>query len=170
MNFNEDEIWIQRYFGKEGVHFDWSGEPMKSTAIRRDPADIPAGNPIIGAWPTVYPPAYSPERQKYMLAGNYGRFLQDYMLNDWGKSMALRSHRWDQFGVTNLTEVNSEFGATLKTMEEEFFYGAIIGDIDVDAEWDRYVSEWRKNGGDQRLAELGKAPLVSELLKGNVVY
>lgn len=34
---------------------------------------------------------------------------------------------------------------------QEFTDKAIIGDINIDAEWDSYVANWRKNGGDEKI-------------------
>lgn len=170
MNYNEDRVWIQRYFGKPNVHFDWAGEPWNSTAVKRDQGDVPEGELKIGEWPTVYPPAYTPSRQKFLLSTQYGTFLEEWLLGDWGKELAIRSYRWDLFSETDLDDVYEEFGATLGTMQEEFFYGAVMGEVDVDSEWDAYVRKWRNSGGNELLAEYEKAPILSELLKGNIVY
>ena len=44
------------------------------------------------------------------------------------------------------------------------------GDIDAAAEWDAYVAEWRKAGGDDIIAELEQAPIVSEFREGRLTY
>ena len=82
----------------------------------------------------------------------------------------MKTHRLDIIGETGLTDVNRQYGATLKTMFEEFFYRGIVGEIDVENEWDGYVKSFMENGGEELHAEIGKAPLVSGLEKGEFVY
>ena len=38
-----------------------------------------------------------------------------------------------------------------KKSVQEFTDKAITGEIDIEAEWDNYVAEWRKNGGDEKI-------------------
>ena len=79
-------------------------------------------------------------------------------------------YRADILNETNLVEVSRKYGATLDTMTQEFYYKAITGEIDVDAEWDDFVAQYMKNGGNEELAELKKCPIVSEIRKGKLVY
>ena len=44
----------------------------------------------------------------------------------------------------------------LRSMENEFFWKAIIGEVDIDAAWEDYVSQWRKIGGDELSAEANR--------------
>ena len=44
--------------------------------------------------------------------------------------------------------------AEVKTVEDEFFFKAIAGEIDIAAAWDDYVAAWRNAGGDALLAEI----------------
>ena len=81
----------------------------------------------------------------------------------------MRPYKWDFFNDTNLVEVNQRVGETLGTMFNEYFLRALTGEIDVDDTWDDYVERWHENGGDDVLAELAKAPIVSELRRGNIV-
>ena len=47
---------------------------------------------------------------------------------------------------------------------------AVTGEIDIEKEWDSYVQDFRKNGGDEVLAELKKAPIVMEFREGRLEY
>ena len=84
--------------------------------------------------------------------------------------MTIRPYKFDLFEETNLTELNKKYKDTLNTIKDEFQLGVITGAIDLDAEWDSYVAKYRKNGGDEIIAEYMKAPIVSELRKGKTVY
>ena len=55
-------------------------------------------------------------------------------------------------------------------MFEEFFIGSIVGQIDPEAEWDSYVATMVKSGVEEQQRELEKAPLVSGLEQGELVY
>ena len=56
------------------------------------------------------------------------------------------------------------------TLVISFFFKAITGDIDAAAEWDAYVAEWRRAGGDDIISELERAPIVSEFRQGRLTY
>ena len=55
--------------------------------------------------------------------------------------------------------LNEKFRSTegeLKSIENEFFWKAILGEIDIDKEWDGYVASWKKNGGDELTKEVNR--------------
>ena len=64
----------------------------------------------------------------------------------------------------NLRELDKRYSGQLNTIVDEFRMKAIVGEVDIDKEWDKYVENWMKNGGKETLEELDKAPEVSELL------
>ena len=49
------------------------------------------------------------------------------------------------------TDAESEYGASTKSIAQEFFWKALTGEIDIDAEWDAYVDKWMKAGGQEIL-------------------
>ena len=165
----DTEQYIQRVFGKPGVHFDWEGEPWNSKPMVRSADQVPAGYPKQGGI-DVYLPLVTDDRVKFYFNANFATFLKDVLLGPRGKSFSYYPARWDELGTTNLSDINKKHGTDLKTIWEEFFYKAVAGTIDIDAEWNAYVKRWRSSGGDAYLAELSKAPLVSELQKGKIVY
>ena len=77
---------------------------------------------------------------------------------------AIEPYRYDLFNETNEGDVESRYGAQLETIEEEFRMNGITGVIDIENEWDDYVSTWLNNGGQELLSELEKAPLVEDIL------
>ena len=44
--------------------------------------------------------------------------------------------------------------AEVKTVEDEFFFKAIAGEVDIAAAWDDYVAAWHAAGGDELLEEI----------------
>ena len=59
------------------------------------------------------------------------------------------------------------YGESLDTIRDEFFFAAVTGEIDIDAEWDNYVQTWMDAGGTEYMAELEKAPIVDDIRSGN---
>jgi ABC-type glycerol-3-phosphate transport system substrate-binding protein len=164
-----DEGFIYFRYGKPGAHCDWEGEPWDSACILRDAADIAddiSEHGAIGAYP-VYLTA---DRTKFFLPRVVADFYRDWVLADPGQQYTLRPYRWDILNETGLADVRARVGATLETLFNEFFFKAITGDIDAAAEWNAYVADWRKVGGDDIIAELEKAPIVSEFRQGRLTY
>ncbi len=156
-------------YGKPGVHFDWEGEEWNSSALARKPEDVPAGYPTKGGM-FQYPYAYTTDYVKFLWNGKINAFHAKYILTGTGQEHAIRSFRTDLFGETNLAKVNAEYSSTVNAIRDEFYFKAITGEIDIDAEWDAYVRAWLSNGGSMILAELEKAPKVEGLLRGERVY
>jgi len=164
-----EEGFVYSQYGKPGVHFDWEGEAWASKPIARDAADVPDGYIKQGAW-SVYPPFYTPERLNMVYAKDLAAFAQSWLTQERGQSLSTRPARIDMLNETDLPDINRRYGETMTTLFEEFFFKAVTGEIDVDAEWDAYVEQWMENGGEEFLAELEKAPLVEGLREGEIRY
>ena len=163
------EGWIIFRNGKENVHFDWDGEPFESFARERTESELPegAGHGRL----SVYPVFYTLDRLKIIAPRPLADFQSTYALVDGGVNVyTTRSHRHDFFHESDYEDLRQRFMSTLNTMWEEFFYKGITGQIDVDAEWDGYVQAWSDAGGADIVAELEKAPIVSEFRQGRRVY
>ena len=163
-----DEGYVAYQFGKENVHFDWEGDPWQSKPIVRPAEQVPDGFPERGG-ASFYPRYRTDERMQLILEGHTADWTTNYLLQPAGQRISMRPYKWDFFNDTNLVEVNQRVGETLGTMFNEYFLRALTGEIDVDDTWDDYVERWHENGGDEVLAELAKAPIVSELRRGNIV-
>ena len=44
----------------------------------------------------------------------------------------------------------------LREVESEFFFRAIIGQANFTSDWDAYVAEWRRRGGDRLTEEANR--------------
>lgn len=164
------EGWIGKMYGKEGVHFDWSGAPMASQAKVRKADDVPDGYLKTGKF-VVYPAMYLLRNFKFLYPPKLNDFILDYaMVEDKGLQYAVRPYKWDQFNETGLADVYFQYGEGLNSLMEEFFFKAITGAADLDSDWDNYVKQFMDNGGREYIAELEKAPIMNELIKGNKVY
>jgi len=162
------EGWIGKMYGKEGVHFDWSGEPGASKPKTRSADDVPEGYPKVGKF-TTYPAMYLLPNFRFLYTAPIYEFVNNYSMKE-GQDYAVRPYKWDQFNETGLYDVYAQYGAGLNSLLEEFFFKAITGAANLDADWDVYVKQFMENGGEEYIAELEKAPILSELLKGNFKY
>lgn len=158
------DLWIQWEYnhGQEGVHWEWAGEPYASQT-RRIPADErPADAPARGGFPTNYP-NYSPvESFAFTYPPQQTAWILDHLFGERVQSRTFATEYFDIFNQTDFRDVQSRRGETLQTMTAEFFARAVTGDIDVDAEWDRYVADWMAAGGDELMAEIAKMPRWSD--------
>ena len=164
-----EEGFIYFMFGKPDVHFAWEGEAWNSKPLAKDASQIPAGEMAQGSW-SVYPPFYTPEFLKYVYAEDLGKFAKAFLSAPRGQSLSYRTHTFDILNETKLPDILRNSGDTLNTLFNEFFFKAITGEIDVNTQWDAYVKEWKANGGQDLLDELAKAPLVSGLRQGKIIY
>ena len=168
--YGTDEWWVQTRYGKAGVHFDWEGEPLKSTPIRRAEEDIPANVPKSGPFVTSYPPCADSARILFQNPPLMSKFYMENLLAPLGQARTLYPYRYDALNETGLAAMYTEHGEILNTLVDEFAAKAVVGEIDIDAEWDDYVRQYKQFGGDEILAEWKKAPIYAEYLKGNLVY
>jgi hypothetical protein len=157
------EGWITWHYGQPGVNFDWEGAEWASVPIPRGEIGVEG---MVSNYPDITTPATLKLRQPADMAS----WFNEVILAPRGMGWALRSHRFDIKGETAVQKINETRGADLNTLFEEFFYRALTGEIDVQTGWDQYVAEWRASGGNELMAAMVKAPLVSGLRQGKVVY
>jgi putative aldouronate transport system substrate-binding protein len=170
MRYDGDESFVWALSGKPGVHFDWQGEPWNSVPLARKAEQIPGDVTKAGNFPNSYPPSYTKDKIKFVWSAKLLNLYNTWMFAERGQALSIRPYRSDLFNETRYSELNAKYGATLGTIVNEFQLKAITGVLDVDAEWDAYVANWNKNGGAELMAEMAKAPILSELRKGKRVY
>ena len=159
---------VMAIYGEPGVHFNWAGEPLNSYAQRLPLSTAEGMGGQEGFrfyqggnhWPIEWmiyrdPPEF--------------RALIDYY-RDSAPAFTLYMHREDLFGETDYLNAQKRYAGDLETILAEFFYNAMTGQLDIDAEWDNYVETYMGAGGAQVLAEIQKAPLVSGLRQGEKIY
>lgn len=158
---------IMSVYGEEDTHFDWAGEPYNSYAERRP--GLPGTGGQTGFW--FYNAYFRPaEYNRFFDSPNLAEVLNYYRDTAGPEKYSIPQYREDLFGDTNVRDLSQKYGATLDTIAKEFFAKAISGAIDIDSEWDAYVAKFLRSGGDEMIAEISKAPILSELKKGNIVY
>ncbi|MBO9605533.1 MAG: ABC transporter substrate-binding protein [Paenibacillaceae bacterium] len=161
ISFDKD-AYIFTNFGEEGVDFTWEGEPNKSAVLpkwsepERDQRGIGYYNFVIRPGNTTY--LWNPQAMIKLHDLYTG-------LPDVRSKKLYRPYKVDRFNETNYLALRTKNGAKLDTIRDEFFYKAVIGEVNIDAKWDEYVNNWLNSGGKELLAELEKAPKQSDLSK-----
>ena len=168
--FGTAEDWVHIRYGKEGVHFDWAGEPWNSTPVRRAEEDITptAGEPIVGPFVNSYPPSASADRIIFNNATMVGMFVADHILTPAGVARTIYPYRFDSKSETNIIDLYSDHGEVLNTLTTEFSAKAVVGEVDIndDAVWDAYVADYLKFGGAEILDEWMKTPIYEQFRNG----
>ncbi|WP_318615853.1 ABC transporter substrate-binding protein [Sporosarcina sp. YIM B06819] len=162
INHDNDARWT--LFGEVGEHSDWEGEPNKSALKVRPEFAKEEGNS--GFWAYNFR-TYDKERVQW-INSEYTLKLKNefYARDDIQEKMLIRPYKWDMLNETDLKELENRYSGQLNTIVDEFRMKAIVGEVDIDKEWDKYVKNYLKNGGEQMIEELDKAPIVEDLLKG----
>ena len=160
INHDNEARWT--LYGEVGVHSDWEGEPENSALKVRPEFALEEGNS--GFWAYNFR-TYDAERVQWFTS-EYTMKLKNefYATEDTKENMLIRPYKEDILNETKLKELDKRYGGQLTTIVDEFRMKAIVGEVDIDKDWDKYVENWMKNGGKETLEELDKAPEVSELL------
>lgn len=159
----DKEGGLMTLFGKEGDHFKWSGEPLKSIPIPTDEATKNKGK--VGT--TYYNTNFISEMYfaKFYLTDFIISKTQSLMEGEWTKQL-LYPHRIDPFNATKAADINKEVGATITKVVDDFYYKAVTGEINVDSGWDAYIKNLNTAGYDKYLDELNKMPLYKDIVSG----
>lgn len=171
INYNPDvSVRIRYQFGEEGKHWKWEGEPFKSAIISLIPLEQivkEKGKDGFGV---------------YSQYGLQDKIMTPFYVNkaqqpvyEWGSTEGQKikyqpRYRLDVFNETKFIDVNKQYGSEVTTIATTFFMKAIVGEVDIDKEWNNYIAQLNKAGLDKLLAEAKKAPLLDRLLKGEIKY
>ncbi|MGE8079871.1 ABC transporter substrate-binding protein [Peribacillus loiseleuriae] len=161
INFDNDARWT--LYGEVGEHSDWEGTPEKSALKVRPEYALEEGNS--GFWAYNFR-TYDKERVQWFTSEYTMNLRKEFFAREDVKdTMMIRPYKWDVLNKTNLKDIDKRYKGQLTTIVDEFRMKAIVGEIDIDKEWDGYVENWMKNGGKETLAEMEKAAVVSDIMK-----
>lgn len=146
--------------GLEGVHWEWVGEPDRSSdiALSNSPRKALEGwtfENVGGHYFThqTFPARYAVARASN---GHHQAWIDHYFTGP-GQQFSLPPYKEDVFNQTDYTAIAGEVTAALWTIRDEFYFKAMTNaDFDVDAEWDAHVEKYLNAGAQRLLDELGK--------------
>ena len=129
------DLYMLMYFGIKGQHYDLDPD---GRAIKRPEWGTPEKQTELGA-------------QRFY---NHSFFTGDLLFYSYTPG------RWDAYtktqpypclplhGVNDLqTNADREYGASTGTIQLEFFWKIITGELNVQRDWDAYVTRWMNAGG-----------------------
>ncbi|WP_136604437.1 ABC transporter substrate-binding protein [Paenibacillus dokdonensis] len=160
INFDDDAIWT--LYGDIGTHSNWEGTPEQS-ALKIKP-EYPETEGNMGFYAYNFR-TYDSKRASLLTSEDTMKLKNDFFgRQDVLDKMQIKPFKYDLMNQTKSSELNKKYSGQLDTIVSEFRMKAITGQIDIDKEWDKYVQSYLNNGGKEILAELDKAPKVSDLL------
>lgn len=165
VNFDK-EAKVRFAFGEEGEDFEWSGEPYASgiTAFPKSPEE--SGALGLGFYQHVI---YDKDMTVYLTNKEYAPIV-DWLLSDEADAMRVYNHRADLFSETDFSNYVTTYGPELTSIQEEFYYRAITGEVDIDAEWENYIKKLKDAGAEGLIEILNKMPLLEALREGKIEY
>ncbi|WP_409345421.1 ABC transporter substrate-binding protein [Paenibacillus sp. MBLB4367] len=162
INFDEEGARWTKY-GEIGTHSVWEGTPDKSALKVKEGFTAEEGSTGFYAYSFR---SYDKKQLQYFTSEYTMNLIRDFFAKpDVMKKMEIRPYKYDLLDQTKGSDVQKKYGTQLSTIVEEFRMKAIVGQLDIDKEWDGYVKKWTDAGGAQLLQELDKAPKVEDLLK-----
>lgn len=141
-------------FGEEGVDFDMvDGRPVRREGF------IHGGARGINSYSLFV------QDEQYLTWLNDKMFVATgkYTLGAdglWNKYL-VKPYKYDLMNETKIQELTNKYGSNLADIVNEFFAAAIMGQLDIDSEWDAYLRRLDSAHYDEVKAELDKAPLYS---------
>lgn len=81
-----------------------------------------------------------------------------------GTTHLIRMYKEDVFGETDHNELRARYKGALDTIHGEFMYKAMTTDLDIDAEWPKYIAQLNSAGMAAINAELNKLQYTVEEL------
>jgi len=100
----------------------------------------------------------------------YEQVENDLLAKDGYMDHYVHQYRYDFLNETNIIRMRNRYDSGLTTTALEYTANFILGDLDLDEDWDDYLAELERNGMSRYLAEFAKAPLVDAYLEGRLEY
>ena len=164
-NWNEDPTTIVTlYAGEEGVNWVWdetgttpiqSGEGL-STVVNGERGtwvfDRCTQLGKFWEWTTLEPD---------FLAG--AKYYYEGMGGIWNKDL-IYPYKYDIANETDAASIYNEYSGDWENIYNNYFMQVIMGEKDLEGDWDAYIEEMNEAGYGEYLEELNKAPTVEELI------
>lgn len=156
----DGEGQVQSIFGVEGKHYTWGGEPYNSNIVITSEWKTGGGHPDgLG----VYRYQNVPPKMAF--------YRWDPAWSEWTELTqppgALSNRvfiplRFDVLGEAvnyQLPKAVQQYATALSTIRDEFKWKAIGGVVNLEEDWDAYVTKFMNSGGEELLAAIQEGPL-----------
>ncbi len=158
----DDYNRVNIYWGEEGVDFQFNAETgfperlitpeeIAAKGLGYFVGQIQRG--VTWDWNNLVPGS------NYALAAKY--FVGEDAL--WLKWNAV-NYKQDLYTETNAGSIEGEYSADWSDIRASWWMKFIMGDADIDADWDTYIEDLNDAEYDEYLAELNKLPPLAEMV------
>lgn len=134
----DEELYLFNFYGREGEHWHFNEEGFVVAHKEFQTGEARAELGLVG-----YHQGHLIDTFNIKFRLNSERYVPWYL-------GSLKEGLYDMLYKPIAAEHDQEFRQTrgdLGGMEQEFYYKAITGELDINAEWDGYVKQWMDAGG-----------------------
>ena len=158
-NFSsDDQTKATLWYGEEGVDWKWQdGKPVKTSEIQSGDKgtmvfcrNIQLGK--LWEWLT-FEPMFEAGRAYYIKEAG----------GKWNGDLEYQ-HKLDIYGKTRAAEISGEYGTDWGNVRNAYFMAVVMGEKNVEGDWDAYIKELTDLHYGEYLEELEKAPTVEEII------
>ncbi len=136
----DEEAQLYLRYGEEGVHFDWEGEPYKSAAVLKEDTELGGKTGLV----VFNDYMNTGVTNKYQMTAAWQK-ASEFSWGIWAEPEHLfKPYKADLFYETKFEEERKKYNNAIKAIRDEFMAQAIVGEIDIDAEWDSYIKKLEK--------------------------
>jgi putative aldouronate transport system substrate-binding protein len=146
-SFAVDWDWyVECYFGEKGKHYNLDKDGKIELIPEINTPEIHAEEGLSGYF--AESPLDLDDYKKFTAIAD----LPPYQIAEKNKM----SYTGVAFPVSGVNEAEKTKGTDITTIAQEFYYNAITGNVDIDAEWDNYIKRLNEAGLQEVLAEYEK--------------
>ncbi len=160
IDFSEDldDIATLRY-GEKGVDWDWNEDHTRPVVKNL----LPFGEKGV----TVFGNAVQiGEEWKWITYESPFELGVKYYIKSagglWNKD-AIDRFKYDIYNETEASAINNEFSADWSAIRNNYFMGVIMGEKNLDSDWDTYLQDLKDAHYNEYLEELDKAPSMADI-------
>ncbi len=158
-NFSgDDQTMATLWYGEEGVDWEWQGEkPVKISEIQSGDKGtmVFCRNMQLGklwGWLTFEP----------LFEAGKAYYIKDEG-GAWNDDLAFQ-YKLDIFSQTDAAKISGEYNADWTNVRNAYFMAVVMGEKNVESDWDAYIKELMDLRYGDYLEELEKAPAVEEII------
>jgi hypothetical protein len=158
LSFNP-ESWVIAMHGFAGEDFEWEGEPYNSLVLQTSEQYLNAF--LHRGTMSLHTNIYDGK------AGTLRYSIGDNALTRFAESMPARrmvippaTHDVAGEFLQETEALNEIYWEAILAVAQEFYFGAISGEIDIDSEWERYIDDLYANGLQEYRDLMAKFPKV----------
>ncbi len=144
------------HFGEEGVDWDWNEEHDRPIAREDARKQVNWGHAVqIGDW------------WNWLTFEDLFKLCTKYVVKDEGGiwlQYLKDQYVYDLYTETDMATISNEYSADWSTVRNNYFMGVIMGEKNLDSDWDAYIAELNDYHFDEYLAEMNKAPKMTDLM------